>query len=228
MKILVLLLALSAISLAGDAGRMVSRYAKSDFALSADPNAAQWKKVPAISMENDTDGKPVAGHRSEVRSRWTHKNLYVLFTCPYQELYLHPDPKTAEETNELWNWDVAEIFAGTDFKDIKHYTEYEISPQGEWVDLDINRNTTPPNHNVKWDSGFQVKARIDSAHKVWYGEMQIPFSALGLAKPAKGAQLRVNFFRAQGSDPGRKYLSWQPTHSATFHVPEAFGLLVLK
>ncbi|HVX65241.1 MAG TPA: carbohydrate-binding family 9-like protein [Bryobacteraceae bacterium] len=226
MKILALLLPLAALAFADSAGRMVSRYSKSDFPLSADPAAAQWKNIPAAIVEGDTEGKPVAGHRTEVRSRWTDKHLYVLYTCPYQELYLRPNPSQTEETNELWNWDVAEIFAGTDFKDIRHYTEYEISPQGEWVDLDINRNTNPPAHNVKWDSGFQVKARIDRDHKVWYGEMQIPFTALGL-KPAKGAKLRVNLFRAQGPEP-RKFLSWQPTHSETFHVPEAFGLMVLE
>jgi hypothetical protein len=227
MKILALLLPLAALALADSTGRMVSRYSKSDFPLSADPGAAPWKNAPAVVVDSDTEGKPVAGHRTEVRSRWTDKHLYVLYTCPYQELYLRPNPSQTDETNELWNWDVAEIFAGTDFKDIRHYTEYEISPQGEWVDLDINRNTNPPDHNVKWNSGFQVKARIDRDHKVWYGEMQIPFSALGLAKPAKGAQLRVNLFRAQGRDP-RKFLSWQPTHSETFHVPEAFGLMVLE
>ena len=42
------------------------------------------------------------------------------------------------ETNELWNWDVAEVFIGSDFKNIRRYKEFEVSPQAEWVDLDIN------------------------------------------------------------------------------------------
>jgi UDP-glucose 4-epimerase len=54
---------------------------------------------------------------------------------------------------------------------IKHYTEFQVSPQGEWVDLDIDRSTDPPNHNVGWNSGYKVKARIDQAKKIWYGEM---------------------------------------------------------
>jgi hypothetical protein len=28
------------------------------------------------------------GHRTEIRSRWTDKNLYLLFICPYEELQM--------------------------------------------------------------------------------------------------------------------------------------------
>ncbi len=226
-KILAILFALAAVALADGTGRMISHYSKSDFPLTADPNAAQWKNIQPVMMENDARGKPVPGHRTEVRSRWTAKNFYVLYTCPYEELYLHPNPTQTEKTNQLWEYDVAEIFIGTDLKDIRHYTEYEVSPQGEWIDLDINRNTDPPSHDWQWKSGFQVKARIDRDRKIWYAEMQIPFTALSIAKPAKGAQMRVNLYRVQGPPP-RKDLAWQPTNSQTFHVPEAFGLLTLQ
>ncbi len=205
---------------------MVSHYSKADFALSADPSTAQWKKIPPVIMENDAHGKPVPGHRTEVRSRWTDKYLYVLYTCPYEELYLHPNPTQTEETNELWNWDVAEIFIGTN-KEIRRYTEYELSPQGEWVDLDILRDKQPPEHDWKWNSGFKVKSRIDHARKIWYGEMQIPFAALGIEKPAKGTTMRVNLYRVQGPPP-RKDLAWRPTNSNSFHVPESFGRLTLE
>jgi len=30
------------------------------------------------------------------------------------------EPNPLQETNELWNWDVAEVFIGSDFTDIKH------------------------------------------------------------------------------------------------------------
>jgi hypothetical protein len=32
-------------------------------------------------------------YRTEVRSRWTKDSLYLLYVCPYEELYLKPDPK---------------------------------------------------------------------------------------------------------------------------------------
>ena len=44
------------------------------------------------------------------------ENLYLLYVCPYEELYLKPSPVTKVETNELWNWDVAELFIGSRFQ----------------------------------------------------------------------------------------------------------------
>ena len=138
------------------------------------------------------------GYRTEIRSRWTAKNLYFLFICPYEELFLHPNPSTTTETNKLWNWDVAEVFIGSDFKNIRHYKEFELSPQGEWLDLDID--LTKPHHEEgwTWNSGFQVAARIDEQTKIWYGAMKIPWTALDDTPPSTGKTLRVNFFRSQG------------------------------
>jgi hypothetical protein len=228
MKILVILLAFAAAALADGAGRMISQYSKTDFPLTADPNAPQWKGIKATIAENGPMGDVTPGHRTEIRSRWTDKNLYLLYVCPYEELYLHPNPTQTDETNELWDWDVAEVFIGTDFKDIKHYKEFQVSPQGEWVDLDINRNVEPPNHDWKWNSGYKVKARLDKATKTWYGEMQIPMSSIDVQKAAKGTEMRVNLYRIQGPPPNRKMIAWQPTHAENYHVPEAFGRLVLK
>ena len=140
---------------------------------------------------------------------------------------MHPNPSTTTETNRLWNWDVAEVFIGSDFKNIRHYKEFELSPQGEWLDLDID--LTKPHHEEgwTWNSGFQVEARIDEQAKIWYGAMKIPWTALDDTPPSAGKTVRVNFFRSQGPLSNRKEIAWQPTMSETFHVPERFGLLRL-
>jgi hypothetical protein len=70
-------------------------------------------------MESDALGKTEPKYRTGIRTRWTKQNLYFLFVCPYEELNLTPNPNTLAETNELWNWDVAEAFIGADFKNIK-------------------------------------------------------------------------------------------------------------
>ena len=132
--------------------------------------------------------KPAPGHRTEIRSRWTDGNLYFLFICPYEKLNLKPDPVTNAETNHLWDWDVAEVFIGTDFQHIRRYKEFEVSPQGEWVDLDIDRDFVQADNGVKWNSGFANKARIDAAKKIWYAEMRIPFAAIDKRKPAAGVE----------------------------------------
>jgi len=224
-----LLLALLAAgpALAKESNVIVSRRAPADFALTADPAAAAWKGVAGVIADHDRFGAVVSGHRTEIRSRWTPQNLYLLFICPYEELYLHPDPSTSTETNKLWDWDVAEAFIGADFSHIKQYKEFQVSPQGEWVDLAIDRGKEPPSHDVGWNSGYEVKARLDRDHRVWYGAMRIPMQAIGVAA-RPGGEARINLYRCQGPPDHRKYINWQAVKNETFHTPEAFGRLRLR
>jgi hypothetical protein len=210
-------------------GRDVATSTKAphDMVLNTNPASTFWSQASPTIAEKDKNGNVLSGYHTEIRSRWTNKYLYFLFTCPYEELFLKPKPATHSETNQLWNWDVAEVFLGSDFTNIKRYKEFEMSPQGEWIDLDID--LTKPHHEDgwTWNSGFEVAARIDKKSKVWYGAMRIPWPALSDSAPSAGKTFRVNFFRSQGPTANRKDIAWQPTMSETFHVPERFGSLQL-
>lgn len=202
-------------------------WAENDVTLDTNPSSPFWRMASTVSMDRDTHGHPVPQYRTEVRTRWTKQNLYFLFICPYEQLHLKPDPKTSTETNELWNWDVAEVFIGADFNDIKRYKEFEVSPQGEWVDLDIDLHQPHHEEGWKWNSGFQVSARIDRSARVWYAGMKIPYSAIDTRPAGAGNVLRINFFRSQGPAADRHEITWQAPMANTFHVPERFGLLQL-
>lgn len=206
---------------------MTSLRAAQDVAPLPDPSSEFWSKAPRVLLELDAGGKRVPRYATEVRSRWTPGYLYFLFVCPYDELYLKPNPTTTTETNELWNWDVAEVFIGSDFKDLRRYKEFEISPQGEWIDLDVDLHKPHHEDGWVWNSGFQVAARIDRQAKIWYGAMRIPFPAIAAAPPTPGMQFRMNLFRGQGPPSKWTSITWQPPLTATFHTPERFGLLKL-
>ena len=210
-----------------DSGAFRSIYAAKDVSLDTNPRSPFWRGAAPVYAEMDTQGKIIPGYRTEVRSRWTKGSLYLLYTCPYEELYLNPSPVTTAETNELWNWDVAEIFIGSDFKNIRRYKEFEVSPQAEWVDLDINLDL--PDHTVgwTWNSGFEVAARIDRKTKIWYAAMRIPFAAIDQRTPAAGTIFRANLFRSQGPPDRHKSITWKPPMTAAFHTPERFGQLEL-
>jgi Carbohydrate family 9 binding domain-like len=223
----VILLVCSGVAMASDAGTFTSVRAAQDVALETNPKSGFWQGGDPIFIVNDNFGKPVPDYRTEVFSRWTKDNLYLLYVCPYEKLHLKPNPSTTTETNQLWNWDVAEIFIGSDFQNIRRYKEFEISPQGEWVDLDINLDSPHHEDGWKWNSGIQVKARIDRRHKIWYGAMKIPLAAIDPQPAHAGTIFRVNLFRMQGPKDDQKSLTWQPTMKATFHVPEHFGRMVL-
>ena len=201
--------------------------AAGDVAPSTDPNLPFWTAAHPVFADRGTFGQPQAHYRTEIRSRWTENDLYFLFICPYEELNLKPSPATKSETYGLWNWDVAEVFIGSNFGNIRRYKEFEVSPQGEWIDLDID--LTKPHHEDgwKWNSGFAMAARIDADAKIWYGAMRIPFSALQNRPAATNETFRINLFWSQGPVSNRIHSVWQPTMSNTFHTPEKFGLLHL-
>lgn len=206
---------------------MQATFAPSDPRLDTNPQSTFWSGSKVLYIESDTQGKPLPKYRTEVRSRWTKQNLYILFICPYEELNLKPNPNPSAETKELWNWDVAEAFIGADFQNIRRYKEFELSPQAEWVDLDIDLSLPHHEDGWKWNSGMEVSARIDQTAHVWYGAMRIPYAAIDTRPAAAGNTLRINLFRCQGPSSTRKYLAWQAPMSDSFHVPEKFGILKL-
>jgi len=195
-----------------------------DAALNLSPQSPFWRDASPIFFESDNYGRPVEPLRTEVRSRWTDSSLYLFFICPYQDLNLHPSPQTKADTSHLWNWDVAEAFIGSDFQHIRRYKEFELSPQGEWLDLDIDLDQ-PHQDGSTWNSGFETAARIDPEKKIWYGAMRIPFAAIDPQSPSIGGRLRINFFRSQGAS--HQLLAWQAPMGESFHAPEHFGILEL-
>lgn len=204
-----------------------SAFSPSELSLDPDPRSDAWKEAPRVAADHDKSGEPLSP-ATEIRSRWTKENLYLLYICPYDQLNLKPNPDTVNETPQLWNWDVAEAFIGSDYERITRYKEFQVSPQGEWVDLDIDRADPKNQPGMSWNSGYVVKARIDANAKIWYGLMRIPFKAIDTRAPEKGRELRIGLYRIHGVEPAKKYYAWRPTRSVTFHVPEAFGTLRLR
>ena len=205
-----------------------SYYSGKDWEPAAEPNSPEWSGIPSVHAAKDYFGKDISLPPTEIRSRWSHKYLYLLFICPYDQLNLKKDPVTDEKTNKLWNWDVAEAFIGSDYLNTSRYKEFQVSPQSEYVDLDINHADPNAQKGVDWDSGFTVKGRVDQEKKIWFGEMRIPFQSLEVKQPKAGDELRVGLYRISGAEPKRTYIAWRPTGASTFHVPDAFGSLVLE
>jgi alpha-galactosidase len=99
------------------------------------------------------------------------------------------------------------------------YKEFEIAPNGMWIDLDII-----PGGRGNLRSGLTRSVDIDERAKIWTAEMAIPMRSL-TSKFDSNENWRVNFYRVEGKAEPRKYLAWQPTMAAqpNFHVPEKFG-----
>src|SRR5438874_2563846 len=84
LKLSGVVLIFSALAFPAD-GMIESTWSKTDAALDTNPDSQFWRGAPPAYMEKDSHDKPVPRYRTEVRTRWTNKNLYFLFVCPYEE-----------------------------------------------------------------------------------------------------------------------------------------------
>jgi hypothetical protein len=208
-----------------DRPQTTSNFAEHDFAAGTDPLSEFWRDASITPMTDDAYGNSIPGHATEIRSRWTASDIYFLFVCHFQELHLKPNPVLDKPTPGLWNWDVAEAFIGAPDSLIDRYKEFELSPQGEWLDLDIDLKQSDKVALTSWKSGCEVAARIDQDKKIWYGSLRIPYASLEAGEAKVGSLLRINFFRSQGTKPME--MAWQPPRNPSFHTPEQFGVLKL-
>lgn len=81
-----------------DSGTFKSEYAAQDVVPDTDTQSAFWRGATWVYAEVDNWGRLVPAYRTRVSSRCTRNNLYLLFECPYEELYLRPSPDVAKET----------------------------------------------------------------------------------------------------------------------------------
>jgi hypothetical protein len=217
-----------------DGATVLSIRADRDVELTADPDSAFWKGVSGITMDKSVLGPEMPTLRAEIRSRWTDKNIYFLFAGHYEKLTLNSNPDVVHETPHLWEKDVFEVYLGGDAEHPNRYREFQVSPQGEFLDNDIDSTVRRAGLNGEeaWNSGFKVKARIDEESKIWYAEMQIPLASIDSRQPQVGNEFRANFYRQDNlSEPEprrpRAFVAWQPPGVWNPHHPEKFGTLRL-
>jgi len=186
------------------------------------PSPDDWSRAGPVAFCHDWQGRnPDPQRETEVRLLWTDSDLLVRFRCCYRTLDVFDDTEPNGRRNELWDRDVAEVFLQPDRFGEKFYKEFEVSPSGQWLDLDIS-----PQGLTHITSGMRSRVELDAASRVWKAELAIPMPALTSDfDPAQS--WRVNFFRCEGRDPARYYSAWQPTETETpnFHVPGKFGAL---
>jgi hypothetical protein len=107
---------------------------------------------------------------------------------------------------------------------LKYYREFEVAPNGMWIDLDIS-----PAGLADLKSGLTRSVHLDETHKIWTAELAISMKAL-TSNFDPHSTWRVNFYRVEGKTEPRKYMAWQPTMSPqpNFHVPGRFGRMRFK
>jgi alpha-galactosidase len=190
--------------------------------LNAAAPSSAWKAASAVTFCSDWQGKnPAPDRETSVRVLWSQTTLYLRFECRYRELNLFEDSYPDGRRDHLWDRDVAEAFLQPDPSQTHAYKEFEVSPNGMWIDLDISPGAKPD-----LNSGMTRSVHLDAKAHRWAAELAIPMRAL-TPNFDPNAVWRVNFFRVEGKEEPRGYYAWQATHSPqpNFHVPSAFGRL---
>src|SRR5579862_8838002 len=109
-----------------------------EIALDAANPSRDWAKARPISFRADWQGKnPDPERETTVRILWSESALFLRFECRYRELCLFDDSEPSGRRDQLWDRDVIEAFLQPDPSRPKFYREFEVSPNGLWVDLDI-------------------------------------------------------------------------------------------
>jgi hypothetical protein len=195
----------------------------SDFVITELDNKA-WKSAKEIEVSQYWNGeKAPKGRHFDTQLLWSDTALYVRFETERKEpLVVSEKPNLETKTRGLWDRDVCEIFLAPRKDDFRRYFEFEIAPNGEWIDLGIYQK--PDERITDWDynSGMKSAARIEKNKVIM--AIKIEWKAFGVT-PKAGDIWLGNILRAMGSEPNRGYLTWQPTmtEQANFHVPEKFG-----
>ena len=205
-----------------------ARFAGEDFVPDGNLSKSAWKRAEWVEFDHDMSGRrayPEARTRAAVV--WTKTAVYFAFSCRYVSVNSYQDENADKERWELWNRDVVEVFLNPGPERVNHYYEYEVAPNNQWIDLEIDKDKTPFN-DASWDSHFLHATHVDAATHVWTCEMRIPVAAMGVGAMPPGRDWRVNLYRADGpgDDSHRRFMSWSTIpEGTTFHVPTRFGLM---
>jgi hypothetical protein len=187
------------------------------------PTPSSWELAASLRFNADWQGKNADPEReTEVRLLWTPESLYLRFRARYRVITVFSDAEPNGRRDQLWDRDVAEAFLQPDPTHLRRYKEFEVSPNGFWIDLGIGPGEK---HDLK--SGLRRRVILNEAAKTWVAELALPMKCL-VERFDPAATWRVNFYRVEGAAEPRFYSAWQPTGTPApnFHVPETFGELV--
>jgi Carbohydrate-binding family 9 len=178
-----------------------------------------WAQCVMLRLADNASGS-VPKWGSEVRIGWDGESIHGIFTCQ------DPDPwatKTKRD-DSLWEEEVVEIFLDP-FGDGLSYFEIEINPLNTVCDLFVRRVRSGLRKDFSWHC-LALKTATGILPYGWTVGFRIPFESLGDCHPSRSPVWRGNFARIdRPKEEPRELSAWSPTLTATFHVPQRFGII---
>ncbi len=206
-----------------------SRLSLVDFDPDGELSKKDWREADWATFDHDWSGeKRFPEAETRVASLCTSSHVYFAFRCKYSTLNVFEGEDPSSERWGLWERDVVEVFVNPQPERMNHYYEFEVAPNNQWIDLEIDLEKEPFN-DAAWDSHFAHATRLDPTNHFWSCELRIPVASMGVKAIRTDTEWRINFYRADGlgSDTERRLVCWSPVQGETpnFHVPSRFGII---
>jgi hypothetical protein len=187
---------------------------------------AAWAAATPLAFTTDW-----AGHATKtptrVRALWSPAGLYLLFELDAASTFTDLKRPVETERIDLYEENCVELFLVPDPANRQRYFEIELGPFGHYFDILVDR-TKKPRADTAWSGNLRIGTARDEAKQHAVIEVAIESPDV-VAALAAGAKLPVGLYRMEGQGK-RQYLAAFPTRTPkpSFHVPEAFGTLVLE
>lgn len=198
-------------------------YVGNDFSID-ELDGKAWSQASEVLIDKYWSGKTAPkGRRFKAKLLWSNQALYVRFEANQKEpLVMSDAPNLTSKTRGLWDRDVCEIFLAPNKNEFRKYFEFEIAPNGEWIDLGIYQKRDERITDWDYVSGMKSASKIEKEKVIT--AIKVEWKAFGKA-PKRGDIWLGNILRCVGASATRGYLTWQPTFTKepSFHVPEKFG-----
>ncbi|WP_394850325.1 DUF362 domain-containing protein [Pendulispora brunnea] len=191
---------------------------------------AIWKQAPEVSFDTDYSGAST-GVVTRVRFAWSNEALYAAYRLESMEPNTDTSRPIEVEREGLYQENCVELFLAPDPKNPRRYAEIELGPHGHYFDI-LTWTEGEKKQTRKWDTKWSGNLRMatsrDPVIKSAIIEVAIAAPEIVAALSA-GARLPLGIFRMEGKEKPRRYLAFSPARTKTpnFHVPEAFGTLVI-
>ena len=199
-------------------------------AASADHTQWPWEELSPLPPFILANGSGPAQQQTTVRIAYDADNLYVRYDCDDNDIW----GIATERDSAIYDEEVVELFIGQGDAHPTYYFEFEVSPIGTMLDLDVhspNLERSTLKGNFDWDCpGLQWSAERNDAANHWRAYIVVPWRSIGVEGDTLPATWRANFYRIErprGQSP--EFSCWSPTmiEPADFHRPAHFGHLQL-
>jgi uncharacterized protein (DUF362 family) len=187
---------------------------------------AAWAAAKPIAFATDWAGRTTKTP-TQVRVLWSPNGLYLLWELGAAGTFMDLKRPIDVERVDLYEENCVELFLVPDPANRRRYFEIELGPFGHFFDVLVDRTHKPRADNA-WSAGLRIGTVRDEANQHVVIEVAIEAPDM-LAALAAGAALPIGLYRMEGQHK-RQYLAAFPTRTPkpSFHVPEAFGTLVLE